>query len=424
MMYNELNHWLRKNGLFMSQNEVGRDTTHLCMDGGRLSVPSDRHSEFMSMYKKCFSDKREKYYICEIPTKVSRMYVDMDIIDTTKIDERVIIIITQIIQSSIIEYFGEKDTIVCKSKHTNITKNDKKYIKTGIHLIWPDLYVSNMTALKLSKIFVKALTSSLGERPTYNPWNDVIDSNVYNQKLPSLRMVGSRKVKRDSSGQMVDVGRAYLPFAVVKQQDVLLVDENNLSEYIDKSFIRVFESGSESLKELPNVALAATVNSIQKKAYNMKGADELCADIEEFISGCGVEQWECITVKSVIKEKLFYTVKVADTMYCLNKQAEHGRCGIYFVIFESGMIQKCFCKCDTTEGRVNGKCSDYSSKYFELGSSLARKLFINLKIKKDIKRYNPGNSFPSFKLLELDPEAFNIMLTNTVNFYDMKLNPK
>lgn len=419
-MYNKLNLWLRKNKLFLLKNELDRQTTHLCLDGGRLSVPQKMHAEFMEMYRQCFTDSSEKYYICEVPTKVSRMYVDMDLIDTLKVKDEYIIKLVKIIQSSIHDYFDKKDIIVCKTKSTKITKNGTEYVKTGIHLIWSDLYVTNCTALKLSKIFVEKLTDTLGERKEYNQWDDVIDSNVYNQKLPSLRMVGSRKVKRDVAGQMVDVGRAYLPFIVIGSLDVK-IDDNNISEYVDKSFIRVFEPESTHLIELPNVATINNINSVQKKSYNMKDADELCTDIQEFIVGCGVEPWECIDVRSVIKEKTFYTVKVSNTMYCLNKQAEHGRCGIYFVIFKSGMRQKCFCRCDTTEGRVNGKCSDYSSTYFKLGSELSDKLFLKAKIAKDNRQYNPGNSFPAFHVLNSDPEKFSTMVANTVAFYNQNL---
>jgi hypothetical protein len=417
MLHNQLSVWLRNNGMFVLKGEK-KDITHLCLDGGRLNIPQDRHDEFMKLYLQCFTDRNEKYYICEVPTEVSRMYVDVDLLEGSKISTSQIALFVACIYGCVEEYFGEYDIIVCKTKSTKMKKNDTIMVKTGVHLIWPDLYVKNNTALKLSKLFVTTLLAKFGERNEHNPWSDAIDSNVYNQKLPSLRMVGSRKIKRDKDGKFVDVDRVYLPDFVIKKNETIGVTKSTIEDTINKTFLRIFENETSWTKDLPDVAVAS-IETVKRK-YNLECADELSGEIEEFINGCGVDSWEDATVRAVIKEKEFYTVKVEDTMYCLNKQDEHNRCGIYFVIFESGMKQKCFCSCDTTEGRVSGKCCNYSSKYFELGEELKNKLFPKNKVKleRESYEYNPGNSFPSFALLDKNPKKFGNMLKNTVRFYN------
>jgi hypothetical protein len=421
MLFNKLNKWLRQHNFFLFKNETGRPTTHLCLDGGRLSIPEERHAEFMDVYMNCFTDDDEKYYICEVPTSVSRMYVDMDIVDSNEMTDQNVIDMVDTIQESVLPFFGEKDIIICRSENTVLDKNGVTYNKCGVHLIWPDLYVTNTTADKLSKIFVKALEDTFGKRPDHNPWNDVIDSNVYNKKLPSLRMVGSGKLKRDNNNNVHNIGRAYLPSVVVRYgNDNIVVDKANMDKYIKLSFIRVFEAETDALCDIPDIKPFSIIKSI-KKNYTMERVDELCTVVEEFIVGCGIPQWEDVNVRSVVKEKTFYTVKVSDTMYCLNKQAEHGRCGIYFVLFQSGMRQKCFCRCDTTEGRVDGRCAEYSSKYFKYNSKIVNKLFPKSKENKgDSSQYNPGNSFPPFHLLDSNPVRFSTMLENTVRYYDAK----
>ena len=421
MIHNQLSTWLRANEMFVSKGKTDKQITHLCLDGGRLCIPQDRHSEFMKLYLQCLTSHDERYYICEVPTDVSRMYVDVDLIEKTKINATQIISFVKCIYKCVEEYFGEYDIIICKTKSTKITKNDITFVKTGVHLIWPEMYVRNHTALKLSKIMVAALVAKFGERNENNQWSDAIDSGVYNQKLPSLRMVGSRKIKRDADGNYVDINRVYLPTRIIKKNEVIAVTNDTIEHTINQTFLRVFEEETTWTKDLPDVALVSS-ERIQRKEYKLECADELSEEIEEFINGCGVESWENATVRAVIKEKTFYTVKVLDTMYCLNKQDEHGRCGIYFVIFESGMKQKCFCKCDTTEGRVNGKCCDYSSKYFKLDDNLKNALFPKNKVKleRDNYEFNPGNSFPSFALLTKDSGKFGNMLNNTVNFYKKK----
>ena len=415
MMYNKLSLWLREHNFFLKTG-TGERVTHLCLDGGQLNIPQDYHNEFLDMYKECFSNEEEKYYICEVPTEVSRMYVDMDFISETKIKLNEIVRMVKRIQETVSEYYEPKTIIICTTKSIRIEKNNKKMVKTGIHLIWPELYVKNLTALKLSKLFVKSMTSKFGEREAYNPWNDVIDSNVYNQKLPSLRMIGSRKVKREG-GDIVDVGRAYIPTDVIDERgNHVSITKKDLPNYIGKSFIRVYEGETQWLKDIENIAQVNSVNTMDKK-IKLANADELCSVVEDFITSRGIEPWEDITVRSVIKETSFYIIKVSDSMYCMNKQAEHASCGIYFIVHKDGMKQKCFCKCDTTENRLHGICSEYASEPFKLTKELKDKLFKDTKSKKNVySGYNPDNSFPSFGLIKSSPDKFESMLANTINY--------
>ena len=65
-----------------------------------------------------------------------------------------------------------------------------------------------------------------------------------------------------------------------------------------------------------------------------------------------------------------------DCNFCMNVMKEHNNAGIYFQINKSGVCQRCFCKCDTVEGRLTGKrCSEYASQKFLLPPKLYKHFF-------------------------------------------------
>jgi hypothetical protein len=64
------------------------------------------------------------------------------------------------------------------------------------------------------------------------------------------------------------------------------------------------------------------------------------------------------------KKKQYYriTVRGEGSNFCNNLQKkEHKSNSIYFIIKPSGATQKCWCRCNVTEGRKYGLCSQYSS---------------------------------------------------------------
>ena len=83
------------------------------------------------------------------------------------------------------------------------------------------------------------------------------------------------------------------------------------------------------------------------------------------------------------------------------------------------MVQRCFCRCDTLEGRKNGLCSKYKSVVFPLPAEVKNMLFPNAKqtkriIKPKQKNQKSGKeSFGSNALLK--PESINEYLKMTYN---------
>lgn len=70
-----------------------------------------------------------------------------------------------------------------------------------------------------------------------------------------------------------------------------------------------------------------------------------------------------------------YFIVRTDSMFCLNKASEHVRNSIYFLVRQSGMVQKCFCDSETIEGRKFGPCKTFESAPWSLPFYVRRELF-------------------------------------------------
>lgn len=84
---------------------------------------------------------------------------------------------------------------------------------------------------------------------------------------------------------------------------------------------------------------------------------------------------EVIDVTMRMGEKYPYFFVRTDSLFCFNKGGEHSHNNIYFLINERGMYQKCFCQCETTEGRKFGLCRDYKSSPYTLPNNVLKELY-------------------------------------------------
>lgn len=70
-----------------------------------------------------------------------------------------------------------------------------------------------------------------------------------------------------------------------------------------------------------------------------------------------------------------YYIARTDSLFCLNKGSEHNNNNIYFLINENGFYQKCFCQCNTSEGREFGPCKDYRSSPYQLPADVLKHFY-------------------------------------------------
>jgi len=86
-----------------------------------------------------------------------------------------------------------------------------------------------------------------------------------------------------------------------------------------------------------------------------------------------------ITQRTAKDRRHPYYIVRTDSMFCMNKGAEHNHCGVYFLITTKGLCQKCWCRCPTTEGRKSGKpCCKWRSAYKQMPFSVRKALYPKL----------------------------------------------
>lgn len=76
----------------------------------------------------------------------------------------------------------------------------------------------------------------------------------------------------------------------------------------------------------------------------------------------------------------YYLVRI-NSCFCMNVGREHENNSVFFLINEQGLFQKCFCTCDTKEGRRDGRCRDYASTPFRMPEYVTKVLFPGLYLK-------------------------------------------
>jgi|LakMenEpi03Aug12_release.lakeMendotaPanAssembly.Ray.scaffolds.fasta_scaffold00964_52 hypothetical protein len=438
MKDSKLSSWLFRNKCFITKNE-NKKHTHLCLDGGRLCITQSLHAEFITQYSNGISDN-ERYYICEVPTDVHRMYCDLDFIDTDIYTMEKIKNVVKIISSVVKRFYDDVFNItVCMTSPKNVVRDRQKMVKTGVHLIWENLFVNRKNALNLSKQFITALVNACGERPEYNKWESVIDESVYSETNASLRMVGSAKISKkkkthestkknenESEGEnenesitlvYVDEGRIYMPVWIHGDNDYTF--SNNLDVF-SKCTIRVFEAETEWIENIPEFVVP------KKKTSESSGSmvisnDPVFLKVSDFISKKTIPEWNR-PIRTLKKQGKFYVAKIENGMYCLNIKKEHNSCGIYFQITEEGLCQRCFCKCKTMEGRENGYCSDYKSKIFKLPFELKTLLFPDKKSSKKHMDLSYTDLFGSYSSVHTEKQKYMKMSMNTILYIENFIN--
>ena len=403
MKENLLSKWLYQNRCFLSKDDL-RPFTHLCLDGGRLCIDSEKMCDFLKKFADGKS-KDEKYYICEAPTPVVRMYCDFDFIEDREITLDEVKEFVKILHNTVEFYYKDVYPItVCMSPSKKVTKNKRKKIKTGVHLIWDELFVNQNQAFCLSKVFIDDLKKKYQDFE----WDEIVDGQVY---INGLRMVGSGKVtnkkKKNIEGKYdiikIDEGRIYKPVWVYPEENVF--DFNDWKMVLFKTIIRTFNNEKElaPIEKLPVFELKVKSNTKNKTKKENNINDNVFDRVEKFIRHQTLPQWDS-PLRQLKKQGKFYIAQI-DSNYCLNIERDHNSVGIYFQITETGMYQRCFCRCETLEGRINGLCSKFKSKVFILPLEVKKMLFGNSKKRNSYKKLRSETS-------QIDTFCSNLNLQN------------
>lgn len=410
-----LHQWFITQKLFTRKKD---EYTHLLLNGGMLKI--ENNAQFLELYAKDIRLKF-KHYICEIKTPVFKLFSDLDFFEETEISKDFLLQVLAEIQSVVREFFkSQSNLIVCTTDSKKVNVHGAEYTKTGVHLIWDNIYVTKLTALHLRKGIIQKLVSCFGERPAYNVWSEVVDLTVYDAN--GLRMIGSRKmsecsickkskiklcnnpacVAMFSGARKVDEGRAYKPTIVLdsdcnENTELLKSLQSDTLEMVKTTSIRSDEK--ETPFEFPTwyevcIDPGKRPRKIKTKQFQPPSKEDQdgLAQLKPK-KGIQLSDPRFISLQTFIKKEMpsvFQTTHLLDlhecadgayyvartnSRFCMNVNREHSSNTIYFYIDMRCVYQKCFCMCDTTEGRQFGLCKDYRSAGRPLSEKLKTLLF-------------------------------------------------
>ena len=171
--------WCKIHGFF----EKNPNPSHVLMDGGVLSVPFDRLTDFYEKYVECVK-VNEKIYVVEQKTvDAYNFFVDLDYKDDDPLTIEEIKRVCKVICDKVSKY-GGKNALVSVAK----PKPVGDLMKTGVHINWPDFPVNRDSAIALREHVIGTLTLVYGSKD----WNEIVDLSVYGSSERNTRGSGFR----------------------------------------------------------------------------------------------------------------------------------------------------------------------------------------------------------------------------------------
>lgn len=346
--------WLRGRGYWLAAS-ADTPPSHLLLDGGKVAVPDEAHGAFLSAYAASLARHPDRPpCMVEVRTPVFKMFVDLDTVfpsdeDATRFRERTVVELAQRLCVAV----GSEDCVVCAA---DSTKPAGEGVKQGYHLVWPEVLVTARTALALRD---RMLDVAAQVAPGFD-WPKTLDASVF--RSSGLRMPWSAKGRGDA--------RVYTPLlrvregGAVEHLDVRKVSE--VRQFLHALTIRTFrrdptllldDGGGEDGDDgdrAPSTAAAGTRASLA--AY---------ADVLPRLADCLPLQFAGQKFTSLIRSEHCYMLR-STSRFCFNLGRTHNTNNVYFALTRRGISQRCYCRCDTTQGRKYGMCKDFSSDAWQV----------------------------------------------------------
>lgn len=369
--------------------------THLLLNGGKYNIPSEKEREFIEIYSKCLYEK-ERLYVVECRPQLFKYMIDIDLkepkIENTENqwDKEHIMELVKLIQEVVFEFYELDMNVICLSCNPKeIVHKKNKYIKVGIHLVWPRHFINSGDALLLREGILQKLIEKYGERYEENKWTDVLDERIYTSN--GFRMVGSDKLARKSAteSRIVSENRIYWPLFVMDSHGSLRneyftrICQDMEALVLDTSIRFVPVNVGAPITKIPKwVSIEErTLTKIQRNKKSSTKVTRLDIGTKEF------EELERVMSQKLPKEYSDQKIKsvqrypdgnlliITDSRHCMNLGREHNSCGIYFFASNKGLYQKCLCPCINMKDRIFGYCKDYTSSCFEFSEETRALLF-------------------------------------------------
>ena len=423
--------WCKSHGFF----EKNPNPSHVLMDGGVLSVPFDRLTDFYEKYVECVK-ANEKIYVVEQKTvDAYNFFVDLDYKDDDPMTIEDIKRVCKVICDKVSKY-GGKDALISVAK----PKPVGDLIKTGVHINWPNFPVNRSSAIALRQHIIGTLNLVYGSKN----WDDIVDLSVYgsnerNTRGSGFRMPFSHKwvTHKECGGKGCEgcefVGKEsqgeYLPVFVYKHGPLAMFDRISPEPTVDIMYMATLRTECTE----PNIIEGNRKTEGSFTATQLKNElkdPEACALLEAFIRK-NLEGQTQARVKNIYKEKNSYLV-ATTSRYCENTKREHGSNHVWFYVLGDSIFQKCFCRCETMRGRFYGFCKDFSGRKHQLPPSIIDKLQVtkhNIKRKpsappkqKDSAKPEIKNFIEKYMVTDADIDISDIKKERGVKKYTVSTN--
>jgi hypothetical protein len=389
---NPLKKWVLSNKFYIKITDTKEKKTtasHFLLDGGIWSIPKDKYLNFLELLAIDLQNG-EKHYICENRTSIFKFICDIDMFETEICSIEKISSIVTVLNQIVNEYYQEKKVIICGADSKTVKINEIEMIKSGFHLVWPDIWISVDNAKKLRILFIEKLILTFGEREVFNKWEDVVDLAVFEDN--GLRMVGCRKMAPckscknkkefrencescDGSGKK-DENRIYSPKAVIGNC------ERTYFSSISNFHVMLNETSIYNYNDVPETPLIKNLDVVlTKKKIKNKVVDDITLKVEAFIKRAYKSTHNRIKIIKLVKNESCYYAEPDDN-FCMNVNRNHTSSTVYFQLSPSGVSQRCYCKKESIEGRLNGMCKHYASPEIPLTKVLSLLLFGSASSKK------------------------------------------
>ena len=341
----------RKMGWCLARGDAARPT-HLLLSGGRLLVPDDMHALFLNEYASSVAREGYPPGVVELRTPVFRMFLDLDFGSSERWDpdpDEDADFFGRLRQAAAEVWPGEAsaEMIACRARDGDADP------KRGYHVYWPGVWTTAATATAFRDGVVEMLEALLPGRYA-TPWPVVVDACVF--KGNGLRLPFCRKKGGEA--------RVYLPWrrwAPEEPDGGVVLEPGDRPSVVRAWLARLgVRSRTGSQQETPcsmQVAAAAEAADERRAAprESLAGLAEPLAALEACLGPDHAGQRftdltrlgaECVSLRS-------------SSRFCANLGRRHKNNTVYFVLTRAGLSQRCFCKCDTTEGREFGYCRDF-----------------------------------------------------------------
>lgn len=388
-----LKKWIRDNG-FNFKNKDCEKVSHLLLDGGKVYIPREHEYDFIVKYAEELNKKSKLYYV-ETRPNVFKFMIDVDIRDDHYWDISNVIELSKIIQSAVFEFYENNHVTICC---TSSAKKKADLIHTGIHLIWPDIYVNKESAMTLRNGIIHKIkeTSMFMLLTKYTDINDIFDACIYSSN--GYRMVGSDKFNRETK----EPENRELVLSFVMNSDSTLNDiykerlQNDTVALVAETSIRhtldIYHDPNSKGMNFKKIPHWLNKEEIKKSKIEVVGTKDHV--ILQYFINKYIPDYKDLMINKVQRYPDHNILITTSSKYCMNLSGNHKSCGIYFFATPEGVFQKCLCPCENLKGRKYGYCRDYTSQCYPFPDDLRDQLFTQTseEVKKKEKEYAPGST--------------------------------